>query len=198
MHISEGVLSTEMLVGSAVLLTPFVVKAFHALSPETLPRIAVFSALFFLASFVHIPVGPASAHLLLSGILGALLGVRAFAAIFIGLFLQGLLFGYGGLTTLGVNTLIIAVPALIARGLFVLSWRFSQAKYLLWFCCGALPVMASGMLFALVLVLDNVVFIGAATIVGTVHLPLMVVEGMVTLFTLRFLERAAPEAMEFA
>jgi cobalt/nickel transport system permease protein len=195
-HLSEGVLSSEILIGSALLLTPFIYKSFHKLEPESLPHIAVFSALFFLASFIHIPIGPTSAHLLMSGIIGAVLGIRAFAAIFIALFLQGLLFGYGGITTLGVNTLIIATPSLIARGLYIASLRYVKFKYMLWFLCGALPVFVSGVLFALVLLLDNNAFLGASAIMGAAHIPLMAMEGVITLFILRFIKRVAPELME--
>jgi cobalt/nickel transport system permease protein len=195
-HLSEGILSSPTLIGATVASTPFLIKAFYGLSPEELPRIAAFSALFFIASFVHIPIGPASAHLLLSGLLGAILGIRAFAAIFIALLLQGLLFGYGGITTLGANALIIATPALMARGLFVLSKRYPRVKHLFWFACGALPVGVSGILFAFILFWDNSAFVGAATFVGVVHVPMLIAEGIITLMMLRFLERTTPEVLE--
>ena len=82
MHISEGVLRPEILIGGAVLSTALVFYAFKTLKNEEIPKTAVLSALFFLASFIHIPLGPTSVHLVLGGIVGALLtGVFAAPAL---------------------------------------------------------------------------------------------------------------------
>ena len=62
-----------------------------------LPKVAVVTSSFFVASLVHLPLGPTSVHLLLPGIVGALLGPAAFLSITIGLFLQSILFQFGGL-----------------------------------------------------------------------------------------------------
>ena len=43
-------------------------------------------------------------HLILNGLLGMLLGWAAFPSIFVALMLQAILFQYGGITVLGVNT----------------------------------------------------------------------------------------------
>ena len=45
----------------------------------------------FVASLVHVPVGPSSMHLVLNGLLGLLLGWAAFPAILVGLLLQAVL-----------------------------------------------------------------------------------------------------------
>ena len=50
--------------------------------------------------------------------LGAVLDLYAFPAILIGLFFQALVFGHGGLTTLGVNAVMIGLPALLAAQIF--------------------------------------------------------------------------------
>jgi cobalt/nickel transport system permease protein len=78
------------------------------------PRIGVLAAAFFVASQVHLPLGGASVHLLLNGLVGVVLGRRSGIAIGVGVLLQTLLFGHGGLTTLGVNVVVLAVPALVA------------------------------------------------------------------------------------
>jgi hypothetical protein len=80
---------------------------------ERLPQVYVVSA-FFVASFIHVPVGPAAVHLVLNGLCGLLLGWLAFPAILVGLTLQALLFQFGGLTTLGVNTFNLAFQMLVA------------------------------------------------------------------------------------
>ncbi len=71
---------------------------------------AVLSSVFFIASLIHVPVGPSAAHLILNGVCGLLLGWMAFPAILVGLALHALLFQFGGLTTLGVNTFNMAFP----------------------------------------------------------------------------------------
>src|SRR5207302_7243319 len=69
-------------------------------------------------SLIHIRVGPTSIHLLLTGLVGVLLGPRAPLAIFVGLLLQAFLIGHGGYYTLGVNTCVMTLPALLALGIF--------------------------------------------------------------------------------
>src|SRR5207302_5573020 len=82
------------------------------------PRIALLTAAFFVASSMHIPVPPASVHLLLNGLVGVILGWRAPLAIAVGLLLQALLLGHGGFLAVGVNTCVVTVPALVAWALF--------------------------------------------------------------------------------
>ncbi len=97
---------------------------------EKLPEVAVLSSVFFIASLIHVPVGVSSAHLILNGISGVLLGWLAFPAIFVGLALQAVLFEFGGLTTLGVNTFNMAFPAVIVGFLcrhFIKSFLCSGA-----------------------------------------------------------------------
>ena len=85
---------------------------------EEIPRIALMTAAFFVASLIHVPVGPTSVHLLLNGLLGVIVGRRAPLAVLLGLTLQAVLLGHGGFTTIGVNTCVMALPALGAAWLF--------------------------------------------------------------------------------
>ena len=118
MHISEGVLSPEVLaVGGAATLAG-AAWGLKKLQQEDLPKVALMSAAFFVASLIHVPLGPASLHLVLGGLVGLLLGWSAFPAILVALALQALLFSFGGLVVLGANTLIMALPALICHWLF--------------------------------------------------------------------------------
>ena len=61
----------------------------------------------------HVPVGPFSMHLVLSGIAGLLLGWGTLTVVTVGLLLQALFIGFGGLTVLGVNISIMALPGAI-------------------------------------------------------------------------------------
>jgi ABC-type Co2+ transport system permease subunit len=113
---------------------------------EEIPRVAALTAAFFVVSQIHVPFPGESAHLLLNGLVGVILGWRAGLAIPIGLFLQMALFTHGGWTTLGVNSCVMGLPALLAWLLFAglrrLPWIRSP-----WFR-GTL-VAASVVLFAL-------------------------------------------------
>ena len=71
-------------------------------------------AAFFVASLVHIRIGPTSVHLLLNGLAGVLLGLRAGPSIAVGLTLQAVLIGHGGFSALGVNICVMTIPALFA------------------------------------------------------------------------------------
>ena len=59
---------------------------------EDVPQTALLAAAFFIASQIHVRVGPSSAHLLLNGLVGVILGRRAVLAILVGLALQAILF----------------------------------------------------------------------------------------------------------
>ena len=95
MHISEGVLTAPVLGVGAVLTFYGLAIGLRKMDYEKLPEVAVLSSVFFVASLIHVPIGPSAAHLILNGLCGVLLGWLAFPAIFVGLTLQGVLFEYG-------------------------------------------------------------------------------------------------------
>ncbi|HHI30207.1 MAG TPA: cobalamin biosynthesis protein CbiM, partial [Candidatus Methanoperedenaceae archaeon] len=122
-HISDGILSTPILVfGWAISIVVMAATIWWSGRrrdlAEEIPKLSVMTAAFFIASLIHIPVGPTSVHFILSGLLGVVLGVLAYPAIFIGVVLQAFLFQHGGVTTIGVNTLIMGISALIAGVIF--------------------------------------------------------------------------------
>jgi cobalt/nickel transport system permease protein len=122
-HISDGLLSLPVLAAgwaiTGVLLAASIWWSKRTGNiTEEIPRLSVMTSSFFVASLFHIAVGPTSVHLILSGLVGIILGILAYPAIFIGLILQAFLFGHGGVTVLGVNTVIMGVPALVAYGIF--------------------------------------------------------------------------------
>ncbi|MBE0490994.1 MAG: cobalt transporter CbiM [Sulfurospirillum sp.] len=196
MHISEGVLSANILIASDVIALGILAYAFWRLQREQMVFAAVLSALFFVASFVHIPIGPTATHLLMSGIVGLFLGVGAFVAIFVGLLLQALLFGYGGVSVLGVNLLIIATPALIARFLFQLKLQTIGTQLLVDFLMGALPILVSSLLLAGVLALDNEAFLSVAILSLLTNLPIVLLEGIFMVMILRYLRKVSPRLLE--
>jgi cobalt/nickel transport system permease protein len=126
-HISDGILTLPWLAGGFALAALLAVWGAFRLRDEEIPRIALLSAAFFAASLLHVRLGPTSAHLLLNGLVGLVLGRRAALAIPLGLFLQAVLFpGHGGFTTLGVNACVLTLPALLA------GWTFAALHRLPW------------------------------------------------------------------
>jgi cobalt/nickel transport system permease protein len=157
MHISEGLMSAPVLIGGAVLTLSGLAYGLKCLKSEDIPKASILSAVFFVASLIHVPIGPSSAHLVLNGLIGILMGWAAFPIIFLGLLLQGLLFNFGGLTTLGLNTFNMAAPAVVF-GLCLRPLANSQSPFkvsLAGFLGGALPVLVSGLLVALSLYLTG-------------------------------------------
>jgi cobalt/nickel transport system permease protein len=118
LHISDNVLQWPWLVGGFVAAGVLAWLGSRRLGEDEIPRVAVMSAGFFVASWIHVPVGFSSVHLLLNGLVGIVLGPRAALAIPLGLFFQAVLFSHGGITVLGVNSCIMVLPALIAGGVF--------------------------------------------------------------------------------
>lgn len=195
MHLSEGLLRPEILIVGAIVSAAITFYAFKTLKDDEIPKTAVLSALFFLASFIHVPIGPTSVHLVLGGIVGAMLGLRAFIAIFVALLLQGVLFGFGGLTTLGINLFNLATPTLIGYWLFMLPSSKRWQKDLLWFLVGFVPLALSAFLLSLTLALNGDAFVDAAKLALLAHLPIMFIEGFITLFALRFIEKVSPHLL---
>ncbi|WP_295152937.1 cobalt transporter CbiM [Campylobacter sp.] len=192
MHISEGVLSAPVLLAGWAVTAPAVAAILWRVRQSEIPRIACFSALFFVASFVHLPVGVSSMHLMLSGLVGAFLGSRAILAIFVALFLQGVFFGFGGLSVLGVNTTVIGFPAVLG-GLFAAAAKAQELKartqkiYL--FLAGLVPIVCSMLLLDLVLFISGREFFAIATLISLEGAALAVLEGIITLFALSFIAK---------
>lgn len=194
MHISEGVLNAKTLIISAPISAIFLLSCIKNVKYEQVPKIAALSAIFFLASFIHIPIGVTSVHLILSGLVGAFLGYNAFLAIFIALFLQGLLFGYGGLSTLGINSLIIGIPAFF--GYWIYKFSTKKQRSFLWFFVGFVPILLSAILLSLVLALNSKEFYNTAYLAFLANIPIMFIEGIISFFALKFIKKVAPEFLK--
>ena len=127
-HISDGVLTWPWIAGGFALAWLLVWASWWRLREEEIPRIAVLTAAFFISSLIHVRVGATSIHLLLTGLVGVVLGPRAALAIGVGLVLQVLLIQHGGYWTLGVNTCVMAIPALLCWGAFRVLHRLPWTR----------------------------------------------------------------------
>ncbi|MGB9616519.1 MAG: cobalt transporter CbiM [Desulfomonilaceae bacterium] len=199
MHISEGVLSAPVLVGGALLTAGGLAIGLRKMDYERLPEVAVLSSVFFVASLIHVPVGPSAAHLVLNGLCGILLGWLAFPAIFVGLALQAVLFEFGGLTTLGINTFNMAFPAVVLGFICRRYVRSSSAlgRGVAEFAAGAGAILFAGILVAASLVLAlGESMDAAAKLIVAAHVPIMIIEGVITIFVVEFIRKTRPEMLE--
>lgn len=194
MHISEGVLSAPVLVSTGVLGAVLTFYGFYRMKGDMLARTALMSSMFFVGSFIHLPVGPSSVHLVLNGIVGAVLGFCAFPAIFTALVIQALLFQFGGFTTLFTNTFVMGLPALIGYYIFNHGLKHRYLKRnLLFFLTGGVPVLASAVLLSGVLALSGEGFFTAAKALFLMHLFVVAVEGTVSVFLFGFILKVYPD-----
>lgn len=198
MHISEGICSPPVLAAGLGLAAAGVAYGLRKIDAESIPKVGVLSSAFFVASLIHVPIGPTSVHLVLNGLMGLLLGWAAFPAIMIALLLQGVMFQYGGLTTLGVNTVNMALPAVVCYYLFRGMVRSEGVKRaaLAGFACGFISITLSLAAVAGTLILTQKAYLITAKVVLLAHIPVMVIEGIITAFVLVFLKKVKPEIME--
>lgn len=199
-HIPDGnVLTPAWLIGGYLLAGILVVMGSWRIRDEEIPEVALMTAAFFVVSLIHVPVPglPTSAHLLCNGLLGVVLGRRAALAIPIGLLLQAVLLQHGGLTTLGVNTCVMVLPALLAWQLFAGWQRLGHdPNFALGLIVGAAAVLATVLLLCLTLLLGGTSDWRALIVLTLApHLLIAAIEGVVLGFTVRFLARVKPDML---
>jgi cobalt/nickel transport system permease protein len=197
MHISEGILGAPVLAAGAALTVVGTSLGLKKMDYEKLPAVALLSSVFFLASLVHVPIGPSAAHLVLTGLCGILLGWCAFPAILVGVSLHAILFQFGGLTTLGVNTFNMAFPAVIMSYICCRGIRSSSylVRVLFEFLAGAGAILLAALLVALALTASGESFRTVSWLIVAAHIPIMIIEGLITVFAVEFLRRIKPEAL---
>lgn len=203
MHIHEGILAgtahgREILLAGAALTAAGAAVGLYKLDYERVPRVAVLSAAFFVASLIHVPLGPGSEHLVLCGLLGLVLGWAAFPAVLVALVLQAVFFSFGGPTTLGLNTLNMALPAVICHYLFRGAVRSDNEAvvFTAGFAAGATGILLGAVLCAGSLALAGEQFVGVGKLVAALHAPLAVVEGLATGSVVVLLRKVRPELLD--
>ena len=193
-HIVDGALSSPILIGGVVAAVAGVAIGLRGIEPDRIPHVGLMSAAFFVASLVHVPLGPSSVHLLLNGLAGIVLGWAVFPAILIALLLQAVFFGYGGLTVLGVNVAVMAVPALVCSYAFRPALGGSAA-FRWGAAIGATSVALTCIAVGLALALSGGEFIPAAKLVLATHVPVMGVEAVVTGSVVTLLQKVRPDVL---
>ena len=169
-----------------------------------IPKASLLTAAFFVASLIHIPIPPTSVHLIFNGLMGAVLGFYAFPAILIGLFFQAVMFQHGGMSTLGINAIILGAPAIAAHLIFRQRDRFGNKRVMtkvLSFAAGAGALLLSATMFAVLLVthispdMDANAERTAILISMGSYAIQAVIEGVFCVMLVSFLEQVKPELL---
>ena len=196
-HIPDGVLSMPVLVGGAVVAVGAVALGLKRISDRDIPRVAILASGCFALSLFAVPIGPSSVPLLLGGLMGIVLGPAIFPAVCVALLLQAVMFGFGGLTTLGVNIVNIALPGAVIGALVqpLIARATPAGAAVIAGLASAACVACTGLLVAAALSLSSTDYILSARVMMATYLPLMVVEGLVGGFCISFVKRVKPELL---
>lgn len=200
MHIAEGVAPGPVAAVGAILAVAGVAVGLRAMRDEQIPRAALTAAAIFVAAVVvRLPLGPSSVHPILNGFAGLVLGWVAVPAFLVALLLQALLFQFGGITTLGLNTVTMAFPAVVSYYLFSRPLRRAgngRMPFVLGVAAAVTALILSFVLWSIALILSGSSFTVLVKLALVPHLGLVVVEGLFTGFAVSFLVRVCPEVFE--
>lgn len=198
MHIPDGVLSVPVLIAGGVATAASLGLSLRSIDEAALPKVAVVSAMFFVASLINVSIGPTSVHLVLSGLMGLVLGWATIPAVFIGLILQAIFFGFGGLTALGVTTMNIALPGVLWAALFfpiIIRTASPMRKGLLGALVAFLSIATSACMVVTVLAISDSAYLASAPLVLLTYIPLALGEALITGFAVTFLARVKPDVL---
>ncbi|QEK13370.1 cobalt transporter CbiM [Crassaminicella thermophila] len=206
MHIPDGMLPVSVCAvgyGITGITTGYYIKKIQMKEDpkEDIPKASLTTAAFFVASLIHIPIPPTSVHLLLTGLLGILLGEYAFLSVVVSLFFQAVMFQHGGLTTLGVNAVIIGIPAVVSSFIYRNGKKYLKNDFLA-FITGVIGTGFAVLLFFLTIIYSIPAEIDAAAekmaiyASVTAHMPLMLIEGVFTVLVIRYIKKVKPELLK--
>jgi cobalt/nickel transport system permease protein len=171
------------------------------MTEEKIPLIAVLAAGIFALQSFNLPVSMGTSGHLVGGALAAIVLGSPFAAVFIltlVLIVQGVLFGDGGLTTMGVNILNMGVIGGFVgfysfKGLMGATKSMSVSAFIAaWFAC-FIPALAAAveMFLAGTFPLEA----GLAAM-GIYHAAIGVIEGLVTVVAINLILHVRPDVMD--
>lgn len=196
-HIADGLLQPSWWLGGYGLAGVLAWSGSRRIRDEEIARIAVLTAAFFVASLIHLPLGPTSVHLLLNGLVGVVLGWRAALAIPCGLFLQAVLLQHGGLTALGVNSCVQVIPAGLAGTAFAALHRLPWSGQA-WFRAAVVTLATVPWFLCLVYAVGLLLYRDDSAALRWTMQPLVLLVAFVLSGTAAWVIRGFEKASEFA
>lgn len=153
LHIPDGVLPGWLVMAgwilTVVILAFSIYKTRHTEIKRKIPLIGIISALMIVC--MTIPIVPIAYHINLSVIAGIILGP---AVAFISIFIVDLIiamFGHGGITVVGLNTVVVGAEAFIGFYLFQLFMLLIGKDSVMW---------SSGLAAIISLILSTTILVG--------------------------------------
>jgi len=129
--------------------------------------------------------------------MGLVLGWAAFPAVFVALLLQAVFFQFGGITTLGVNVVNMALPAVACHYLFrrAVAGRRDGVAAVGAFAAGAFSIALAYLLWSFCLWSAGKAF--GVVVLATLapYAVVTIVEGAITASAVGFLRRVRPQAL---
>ncbi len=199
MHIPDGFLSPGVAAGAgavAALGLGLALRKARGMPEQVVPLMGVSGAFVFAAQMINMPVAAGtSGHLvggaLLTALLGAPLAVVTLTAVLV---VQALVFQDGGLLALGANVLDMAVVGpLVAAAALRLLGRWPRLALFVGAWAG---VELAALLVSVMLALSGTVGLApAAVAMGSVHAVIGLLEGVLTVAAVGFLQRVRPDLL---
>ncbi|WAC05928.1 MAG: cobalt transporter CbiM [Methanoregula sp.] len=174
----------------------------NEMSEEKIPLIAVLAAGIFALQSFNLPVSMGTSGHLVGGALAAIVLGSPFAAVFIltlVLIVQGVLFGDGGITTMGANILNMGVIGGFVgfytfKGLMAATKNVSIAAFVAaWLAC-LIPALACAVEMYLA---GTFPLREGLVAMGLYHALIGVIEGFVTVVAIHLIVAARPDIVDF-
>lgn len=202
MHIPDGFLPLPQAALYWVIACIFIVLALRwsrkEMSEENIPLIAVLAAGIFAVQAFNLPIGMGTSGHLVGGALAAILLGSPYAGIFvlmIVLIIQGVIFGDGGITTMGANIINMGVI-----GGFVGYYGYMGLKKILnqMYLSAGISAWAACFIAALVCAVEMAIagtfpLIPGMMAMGLYHAIIGIIEGVITAGALYLIIQARPD-----
>ena len=173
----------------------------NEMSEEKIPLIAVLAAGIFALQSFNLPVSMGTSGHLVGGALAAIILGSPFAAVFIltlVLIVQGVLFGDGGITTMGANILNMGVIGGFVgfysfKGLISVTKNINISTFIAaWLACLIPALAAAGEMF----LAGTFPLKEGLIAMGVYHALIGIIEGLVTIIAVRLILKARPDIVD--
>jgi cobalt/nickel transport system permease protein len=173
----------------------------NEMSEEKIPIVAVLAAGIFALQSFNLPVSMGTSGHLVGGALAAIVLGSPFAAVFIlalVLIVQGVLFGDGGITTMGANIINMGVIGGFVgfysyRGIMGITKSMPVAAFLAaWFACLIPALAAAGEMYAA----GTFPLVEGMVAMGIYHAIIGIVEGVVTVAVIYLIMNVRPDLVD--
>lgn len=209
MHIPDGLMDPMIFIGGWIIALVGVAYALSkvnkTIDERSVPLMALLAAGIFVAQMLNFPVGGGtSGHLIGAALAVALVGPLAAVVIMTAiLIIQGLLFGDGGITAMGLNILNMAIIApLVAWAVMSLARGNKLAVPVAAWASVFVASMACAGQLALSYMLSNGAYgiepVLAFSSMAVWHILIGIGEGIITGGVVLYLAKVAPETLRFS